>query len=195
MVTRRRPPGSPAPCTPPEQRGGWSRHRRRCPIHRCRKPPRGPRCVSSCLPPVGAESSACPAPAAGRCTAPVPQGRGSPAGSRGVRTGRGPVLTAPTGGQCSGADAGWPAFWWELMTGWKERGAVINISWLPSQLVLHNGSYCLLERNQTEERLQEGTLKRLSGYLALPLPLWPSVFTATNISPIKGALCSVREDI
>lgn len=68
-----------------------------------------------------------------------------------------------------------------------ERGAVINISWLPSQMVLHNGSYCLSDRNQTAEREREGTLKRLfHSDLLLSFPL---------IFPLLKGHCVVSEKI
>lgn len=92
-VTMRWLPGSPAPDTPPGRSGWRSRHHRRFPKRRCRKPPRDPRCVFSYLQPIGAESWACPEPAGGQCTAPA-LAPGSPVGSLGVHTGLGPDVAA-----------------------------------------------------------------------------------------------------
>jgi len=113
MATMRRLLDTPVLCTPPGQRGCWSRHRRQCPTHRCSKLPRAPRYVSSYLLPVGAESWACQAQAQGGCTAPV-AGSGSLVGSRGVRTGHLPALVPAMQWQCSRVECGRSASCLEL---------------------------------------------------------------------------------
>lgn len=112
-TTTKRLPRSPVPGKPPERRGCWSRHRRRCPIRCCSRPPRGPHCASACLLLTATESWACPVPTVGGNIA-LALAPGSWVGSLGAHTGWAPVRVMWAEWGHSVASKVWAASWWEL---------------------------------------------------------------------------------
>lgn len=111
METMKLLPCSPAPGTPPVQRGSKSRHRRQFPIDCCRTPLHDPRCVSSCLLPAWVEFGVCRALAGEESIAPA-LAPGNLVGSQGAHTGLQPAPVTLI--CCSRTCTGWVTFWSDL---------------------------------------------------------------------------------